>query len=288
MSKKIETWKALLETIGEPPTIDLYYEEQGGGEECLLFIHGFGQNLYTWRHIIPSLRSNYRIISVDLKGFGKSPKPNDGCYTVYEQVRLLIRMIMKLNLKKVTLIGHSFGGGVSLITALYLSLYDKGRLVRLVLMDNPAYEQKLPPFVYMLRIPFLSDIGSAIIPTDIQIRSVLRFSYLDESVITDDAVAAYAAPLNEPGGRQALIHTARQMIPSDLGNLSAMYNKINVPVQLIWGAEDEIIPLEIGLRLKKALPNGRISILPGCGHVPQEEKPDETLRYITGFLSGKN
>jgi len=287
MPKKIETWQQLLEFAEEPSSIELYYEEQGSGEETLLFIHGFGQNLYTWRHIVPSLSKNYRIILVDLKGFGRSPKPKDGRYTVYEQVKLVLDLIKNLDLTRLTLIGHSFGGGVSLITALYLTLFDKGRLEKLVLIDNPAFEQELPPFVYILRVPFISDLGAALIPAEMQIRSVLKLSYLHESTITDDAVVAYVRPLDEPGGKQALIDTARQMVPADLNELSKRYNKIDVPALIIWGAEDEVIPVEIGMRLAKALANARIKVFQECGHVPQEELPEEMLQVIENFLDDK-
>ncbi|MDH3973506.1 MAG: alpha/beta hydrolase [Deltaproteobacteria bacterium] len=286
--QKIETWKELLERIEEPSTIDLYYEEEGSGEETLLLIHGFGQSLYTWRHLMPPLSKKYRLILVDLKGFGKSPKPKDGRYTLYEQVKLVLHLIKKLDLSRLTLMGHSFGGGVALITALYLTLFDKGRVERTVLIDNPAYEQKLPPFVSILKVPVISDLGMALIPAKIQIRSLLKLSYLHESTITNDAVAAYAKPLYTPGGRQALINTARQMVPSDLSGLSKRYEKIDLPVQLIWGAKDAIIPVGIGLKLEKALPHGWIKVFPDCGHVPQEEKPEETFELIEAFLSSKH
>jgi pimeloyl-ACP methyl ester carboxylesterase len=63
-----------------------------------------------------------------------------------------------------------------------------------------------------------------------------------------------------------------------------MYNKIDVPALIIWGAEDEVIPVGIGLRLEKALPQARMKVFPECGHVPQEEKPEDTLKLLKDFL----
>ena len=84
----------------------------------LLLIHGFGASTYTWRHIAPELARTHRVIAVDLKGFGQSDKPFDSRYSVFDQAELLAELIEEKDLHNLTLVGHSFGGGIALMLAL--------------------------------------------------------------------------------------------------------------------------------------------------------------------------
>lgn len=281
----MHAWNDFLKLTDELSDVNLYHEEYGSGEETLLFVHGFGLNLYAWRHLVRPLSEQFKVILLDLKGFGRSPKPEDKHYSVYLQAALLVQFIKRHDLKKLTIVGHSYGGGISLITSLYFMSQDRDRLKRLILFDSVAYDQDLPAFVHILRMPLVGKLGSSLVPARIQVLSMMKEAYLDESQITKEAVVAYAKPLDEPGGRHAIIETARQMIPADLDKLSKRYGEINIPVLIIWGSEDTIIPLQFGEYLNNDLPDSRLEIIENCGHVPQEEKPEETLRLIKDFLS---
>ncbi len=106
---------------------DLHYQAFGEGEP-ILFIHGLGMTSFTWRHITEPLARGHRVIVVDLKGFGNSPKPRDDQYSIYDQARLICGFILHHDLKKLTLVGNSLGGGVALATTLYLSAHAPERL----------------------------------------------------------------------------------------------------------------------------------------------------------------
>lgn len=107
----------------------------------------------------------------------------------------------------------------------------------------------------------------------------------DPRKISFDTVRAYALPLYELGGRHALLQTARSIIPPNLSTLIARYPTIHQPTLLIWCAEDSVVPLWVGRRLSRALPNARLSVLRGCGHVPQEELPATTRSLIGAFVN---
>ncbi|MBE9504394.1 MAG: alpha/beta hydrolase [Proteobacteria bacterium] len=280
----MHTWNDFLKLTDELSDINLYHEEYGSGEETLIFIHGFGVSLYTWRRLVRPLSEQFKVILIDLKGFGKSPKPEDKHYSVYLQASLLVQFIKRQDIKKMTIVGHSYGGGISLIASLYFMNRDRERLKRLILLDSVAYEQVLPPFVHILRIPLVGR-ASVLIPARVQVLSMMKEAYLDEKQITKEAVSAYSKPLDEPGGRHAIIETARQMIPADLDKLSRRYGEIDIPVLIVWGLEDSIIPLQFGERLNNDLPDSRLEIIKNCGHAPQEEKPKETIRIFIDFLN---
>ncbi|MBM4273607.1 MAG: alpha/beta hydrolase [Deltaproteobacteria bacterium] len=263
----------------------LYCEVQGAGPPIIL-LHGFGGNTYTWRCLAPALSSRYRLLLFDLKGFGASPKPRDGRYSLLDQAELIYQFILKNDLRQVILAGHSMGGGVALQTALKLRETRPGWLSRLILIDSVSYPQKLPGFVAVLRKPILSSLTLYLVPDTLKVRKILELAYFDETKITDADVAAYAAPLAEDGAKYALRQTARQILPEDMEELVSQYPRIEVPTLIIWGRQDEIIPVEHGQRLHRDLKNSRLVIIEECGHNPHEEKPGEVIAAVKDFLEG--
>ncbi len=135
-------------------SVKLYYEDAGSGPPLLL-IHGFGASTYTWRHVAPALAETHRVIAVDLKGFGQSDKPFDDRYSVFDQAELLAQLIEEKDLRDLTLVGHSFGGGIALLLALEVDQRLKGRIARLVLLDSIAYPQNIPVFFRLLDMPLV-------------------------------------------------------------------------------------------------------------------------------------
>ena len=272
--------------MGPPDApVRLFYEEKGQGSPVLL-IHGFGASTYTWRHIGPELARNHRVIAVDLKGFGQSDKPFDEHYSVFDQADLLAQLIVDLNLRDLTVVGHSFGGGVALVLALDDDQRIKGRITKLVLLDTIAYPQDIPVFFRMLDMPLFSHLGVRMVPPALQTRIALRIAYLDNSKIDDEEVETYAAPLRTAAGKHAIIHSARQIMPEGLAEISERYKSIELPTLIAWCDHDRIVPLDVGLKLRRTLPNASLRIVEGCGHMPQEEQPEATLGLIQGFLGG--
>ena len=282
--KHLSTCGEFLSGRCDDSDINLYYEEYGAGDP-ILFIHGFGMSSFTWRNITESLARSYRVILVDLKGFGNSPKPRDDRYSIYDQACLICRFISDHDLNNLTLVGTSLGGGVALATTLYLSACAPERQARLILIDTIAYQQKVPLFVQVLAMPVVGPLVVAMVPNRLQVRTIMNLAYFDDEAVTQEAVERYAAVLNEPRARKALVQTARQIIPSDLDVLTARYSEIRHPTLLLWGEEDAIVPLDIGRRLHDAIPNSQLVILSDTGHVPQEERPQATLGEIEAFMS---
>lgn len=283
-SKHLSTYSEFLGGPCDGASIDLYYEEYGAGDP-IVFVHGLGMSSFTWRDLIEPLTRKHRVILVDLKGFGYSPKPDDDRYSIYDQARLICRFILDHDLKNLTLVGNSLGGGVALATTLYLSAHAPERLARLILVDTIAYQQEMPLFVKLLARPMLGPLVVATVPNVLQVRTIMQLAYFDDEAVPDEAVERYAAVLNDAAARQALVRTARQIIPPDLDSLTTRYPEIGYPTLILWGEQDAIVPLEIGRRLHEAIPNARLVILPDTGHIPQEEQPEATLAEIEAFMS---
>jgi pimeloyl-ACP methyl ester carboxylesterase len=272
--------------LGPPDApVNLYYQEQGKGPPVLL-LHGFGASTFTWRHVAPELAQTHRVIAVDLKGFGRSDKPFDERYSVLDQAELLAQLIEDKDLRDLTIVGHSFGGGVALRLALDANDRLGSRIVRLVLLDSIAYPQQIPVFFRLLDMPLVSQVGVRMVPPSVQTRVALQIAYHDDSKIDPEQVEIYAAPLKTAAGKHAIVQSARQIVPEDIDTLPERYKTITLPTLILWCDHDRIVPLDVGLKLRRTLPNSTLRLVEGCGHMPQEEQPETTLTLLKGFIGG--
>ncbi len=269
--------------------LSLAYTDTGAGAgEPLLLVHGFGACKYTWRHVVPRFSSSHRVLTLDLKGFGDSDKPRDDAYALADQARLVARFIEDKGLKNLTLAGHSMGGGVALLT--YLTLADAGGpnpIARLVLIDSASYPQHLPSFIRVLRMPLAGRLALGLLPCRTLANWVLKLAFYDHSRITPEMAATYGDYACRAGADHALIQTARSILPENIDALTRRYEEITIPTLVLWGEEDRIVPLTVGRQLAAAIPTARLVTLPRCGHVPQEERPEETLEILADFLADR-
>lgn len=265
-----------------PPLSNLHKEVYGAGDP-ILCLHGLGANTFTWRHLIKPFSETNQLILVDFRGFGASPKPYDTHYSIEEHADGIYRMILRDDLHRLTLIGNSFGGGVALLVAIRLCEQDSGRLSRLVLIDSGGYEEFLPGYLKLAR-SFMGGLMIYLPPAKAAARFVLRASYFDPKKISKEQVNAYALPTASPGGRHAFLQTAKQCIPANISEIIPRLKNITAPTLILWGRQDKVIPLTVGELLHQAIPNSTLEVLEQCGHIPHEEKPEETIARISKFL----
>ena len=129
---------------GQPPTSVTLYKEVYGSGDPILCLHGLGASLFTWRHFIAPFSQNNKLITVDFRGCGKSPKPDDTHYSIEELADDIYNLIISENLTKLTLVGNSLGGAVALLVAVRLTEQDPTRLARLVLIDSGGDKNTYP------------------------------------------------------------------------------------------------------------------------------------------------
>ena len=260
----------------------LHYEVFGSGDP-ILAIHGLGACAYTWRNLKDRL-PDHQLILIDLKGHGASVKPRDTKYSLMDQTELVLQFIREHDLRNLTLVGNSYGGAVSLMVSIRLCKEEPERLSKLILICSGGYHQDLPWHLKIMSAPVLGWMALHLLPATLNARSVLRYSYHNKRLISWSQCKAYAAPIRLPGGRHALVQVTKQVIPENLDELIAQYPSITVPTLIVWGRNDRVIPLSIGERLSHDIPNSRLVVLEETGHVPQEEKPEETIAEILKFL----
>jgi pimeloyl-ACP methyl ester carboxylesterase len=278
----------LEQALGQPKIFDYHgvrinYYEAGQGPPVIL-VHGFGASAYSWRFLSPALAKDHRVLTIDLKGFGLSAKPEDGKYAISDQADMVAEFIRTRDLHDLVVIGHSMGGGVTLLTYFNVRQDDPARIKKLVLIDSAGYPQKLPSFIWLAKVPVLGALGENLISPRFATARVLRKCYYHKDRVTDAQIDTYAYYGSLPGAREAILATAQQIVPEDIEALTPRYKTITVPVLIIWGADDEVVPVSVAHNFKRDIPNSELVILPQCGHIPQEEEALETNRLIRQFL----
>jgi len=262
--------------------VRIHYQEKGTGTPLVL-IHGYTSSTYSWKEVFEPLSKSFRVIAVDLKGFGFSGKP-DGDYTRRAQAILVAHLLEHLKIDKAWLCGNSMGGEV----ALNVAVANPQRVAGLILIDSAGVEVpgegSLAPGYLLL--PVVGRVLVALsLTSDKLVRQGLEKSFYDQAKVTDDRVANYYRPLKTRGGQLAALRARTQWsmfpIEPDLG-------KITVPTLILWGAHDQLIPLAAGYKMNSLIKASKLVIFEDCGHLPQEEMPARTIDEMTRFIAGQN
>ncbi|MGA9287823.1 MAG: alpha/beta hydrolase [Anaerobacillus sp.] len=255
-----------------------YYRQQNSNAQTLVFIHGFLSSTFSFRKLIPLLYKEYNVLCFDLPGFGESEKSCDIHYTLHEYAALTNRLLEEMSIQKAVLVGHSMGGQIALRTC----IQHPERIEKLVLLCSSSYIKSssaalrlcsyLPFFPYCLSISMSA----------INLRKNFEHLVYDHKLLTKEVIDGYTTSFDEKGFYLALCRLIRER-EEDLS--TSTLNKINFPVLLIWGHDDSLVPLRVGKRMKKDLPDAKLIILSHTGHLIPEERPDEVTAAIRHFLS---
>jgi pimeloyl-ACP methyl ester carboxylesterase len=271
---------AELDDPGRSP-VRLFVEERGEGTPIVL-VHGLGGSTYAWRKMAPGLAASHRVIAIDLKGFGRSAKPDDSRYRLRDQALLLGRFLEAKDLSAVTLVGYSLGGSV--VLALLVGR-ESGvdRVQRVVLIDSPAFPQEWPAISELLSTPVAAELTMAVAPPELLVELAFSQSLKSPSAVTAADVSAYARPLQTEPGRRALRETLTHLMATDFAVAARAYPRISQPTLVLWCRDDPLVPLRSGQLLARSLANATLRIDDGCGHVPLEETPARLTARILEF-----
>jgi len=247
----------------------------------VVFIHGFGASIYSWRKTLPPvLAAGYRVIAFDNRGFGFSDKPparsGEGLYSNAAYARFVVALLDSLKLPSAVLVGHSMGGAI----AAEVALRYPDRVRGLVLIDAAGFGVRWPAALKVGRWPGAGGVAAALRGRWITAQT-LRSTYGDPSKVTEEDVDQYYAPVAEPGYDRALRGVLREF---RFDTLVGRMRAVAAPTLVVWGSADRWIPVRDGARLATELPRGAFIVLPGIGHAAAEENPDEVNRLLISFL----
>lgn len=254
-------------------------------------LHGFLATSQSWHGLAQRLTTR-EVWAFDLKGHGASPCPADGKYTVQDNADLVLEGICRENMRDITLVGHSFGGGVALLVAAALIKQGKGRLASLVLIDSLAFPEGLSGWAKLLRLVWplaylpVPLFASSTTLARSAVRKGLGFICRHPENITAAAVQSYAGNLTEAARASALIQTGRKLTGRHYADIKASLAMIDVPALIVWGKQDPLVPLDPTCNvLRNALKHSTLLEVDDCGHIAHEEQPVPVLEQLVKFLA---
>lgn len=256
----------------------MHYIEKGEGNQHLLLLHGFRSHSYTWNEIISPLASaGYHVWAIDLIGYGLSDKPEHANYHIDLFLQQIHDFMQEKKLNQVHLVGSSMGGGLALTIAVNYPDFIRS----LTLLSALGYPLEMPFYLsfakhfHQMWIPFLG-------PKTV--RQSLKKIVYNPDLITDERVEAYSLPYRLPGGVKASIKTLQKYDNQHLVKIRKQYSLITCPILIIWGDNDRLIPIHHYEKFLSDFPHADTLLINECGHIPQEEHPQEVLSAILPFL----
>ena len=269
-----------------------HYKEQGSGGKTFILLHGFGASVFSWREVMDDFAAQGRVIAYDRPAFGLTSRPmpddwNDGAnpYSMESNVELLRGLMDALGIQKATLVGNSAGGGVAVAFALR---YPE-RTESLVLVDpgvggggGGRFPGWLSPLMWT---PQMRHIGPLLVRSIADSgNETIRLAWSDPDKVTDAIIEGYRKPLQSNNWDRALYEFS---FAPDYADLRSQLPKLNLPVLVIVGEDDHIIPVDYMTAIAAEIPGAQLILLPGCGHVPHEECPQAFMQNVLAFLQQK-
>jgi len=247
----------------------------------VVLIHGSNASLHTWEPWVARLSPTYRIISFDLPAHGLSGPVPSRDYSQAAYVGVTEKLVDQLGLTRFAIAGNSMGGGV----AWHYAAAHPDKVAALILVDSvgqPEPGKSSPPIGFRIaRIPMLRDLLASVLPRSM-IEQSLHQSVSVQSIVTPAAVDRYWELLRYPGNRSA---TMDRFAGYKRQDDTALLARLTMPVRIVWGREDKLIPVGSAAWFASHLPNARVTILDGIGHLPMEEAPDRALAPVLPLLA---
>ena len=263
--------------IIEVDGLQVHYKETGPeGAPALLLLHGFGSSLQAWDDWSVTLEQKYRVIRLDLPGFGLTGASPANDYSEEKDLATLTHFADKLGLEKFSVMGHSMGGKM----AWSLAASQPERVQALVLMAPDGFPQAKDIGTKPYEVPAVMGLIKYVFPKYL-VRKSIEPAFSDADALNDALVNRYFDMLRAPGVRGAILNRSNQTIYSDpVPRLKA----IKAPTLLIWGEQDQMIPSTNAQSYAHVLSNSTTVIVPKLGHLLQEEQPDKGLTAVMQFL----
>lgn len=258
--------------------IDVHYRDEGTGFPVLL-VHGTSSSLHTFDGWAAELKKSYRVLRFDLPGFGLSGQMPGNIYDMRKYLDVINDFLQKMNVEKCHIAGSSLGGWF----VWEFALRFPARVSKMILIDAAG-------FINMEKLPVIYKIARMAAGRWLFLcaRNRFLFSMFLKGVygnfrnVDKNVVDRYYDLFFRKENLEAFIHLAKADPVSNIDKLS----DINAPTLIIWGDRDRWVSIGDGYRFQKYLPDARIRVYDGLGHIPMEEDPEITVRDVIDFFNG--
>jgi pimeloyl-ACP methyl ester carboxylesterase len=276
----------------ELKTTDLHghriaYYEAGSGP-ALVLLHGIGGSGRTWKRVITALALRHHVIAPDLMGHGASERLR-GDYSLGAHASTVRDLMVKLNVDRATICGHSLGGGIAMVFAYQFP----ERCERMVLVSSGGLGDEVSILLRLMSLPgsdYVIPLGTFSALTQVASRAGALLGRLGMrlSPAADEIWQAYSS-LGSADARRAFLSTVREVIDFQGQRVSAndrLYLASQIPVLIVWGTRDSIIPVAHGHAAHRQIPGSRLEVFPGVGHFPHSEEPERFVAIVDDFMRG--
>src|SRR3989304_1931939 len=255
-SQPLQVW-ARKHAPGQSITLgghQTHYIERGEGRPVIL-IHGFFYDTYMWHHNIETLATQFKVYAIDLWGFGYSPRePLDYGYSLYSQQ--LLEFMDALRIQKASLIGQSIGGGA----IVKFATSHRDRIDRAILVAPAGMPNPLPLMARIANFPLVGEVMYGL-QSDFMRKLALR------------------------GTSEAMLTMLRKrFFDTLLGDVQSLRDS-DLPTLIVWGQEDQSVPVERGQTMHAILRGSRLHIIPDAGHCPHDEQSESFNQLALAYLS---
>lgn len=246
----------------------IHYETEGPADgPAVVLVHGLGGRAEDWRDLAPFIaKAGFRVYLPDLLGYGRSEKPRNFSYAVRDEAAVVVEFMDALGLKQVDLGGWSMGGAI----AQHVAAAHPERVRRLMLFDSAGL-WVLPAWNLELFTPLSS----------------AELNQLDDLLMPDPPkVPGFVARdiLRVLNDRAWIIHRALESMLTGQDATDKLVPLLKMPVLLLWGREDKIVPLSQGETMHAMLPQSELDVLPGCGHLAPGQCAAQMAPRVIDFL----
>ena len=257
----------------------------------MLFLHGFPEFWYSWRHQIPEFAKDYKVVAIDLRGYNDSDKPADStAYSMPEFIKDVQGVITGLGYERCVLVGHDWGGAIAWSFA-----YAHPEMVeRLIVLNIPhpakfAEGLRTPQqllrsgYIFFFQLPFLPELLIQL--NDYQaLEQAFKGMAKNKNAFTAADIEAYKNAFAKPGVLTAAINYYRNVL--QLGSsLQSSWSVLEVPTLMIWGEDDIPLGKELTYGTEQYVRDFQIKYIPNCSHCVQQEQPQLVNQYMREFLT---
>lgn len=289
--------ESVLEKIGTHSYITtksgvkFHIVRQGVKGPLLLFVHGFPEFWYCWRHQMAEFSKEYQCVAIDLRGYGQSDKPvGKSNYELSILVNDIKEIVEELGFEQFTLVAHDWGG---IIAWRFAGMYPN-MLKRLVVINGPHASIFLPSirripqvfhsaYIYFFQLPFLPEIQLSV--RDHKAIELLfrgaKSGLRNRHNITEFDIACYKHNLSRPGVKTCALNYYRALLDTDPDE----YKYVHVPTLVVWGDDDMFLPLSQLSGLDELVSGLKIEIIKGCGHWTPHDFPQRLNAIMKEYFA---
>jgi pimeloyl-ACP methyl ester carboxylesterase len=288
--------------VSQPPEIDgvshhwvdargirFHYAEAGTGDEVVLCLHGWPQHWYEWRHLMPALADRYRVIALDLRGYGWSDAPPSG-YEKEEMADDVLAVLDALGIERVKLVGHDWGAWIGFLLALKAPERFE-RYLALNILPPWTTMRQMAPHLWRFWYQWLilsPGIGLRLHTSGKFVPKVLAGASVRREVWDDATLHAFSDQFTEPARANAAVQTYRVFNLHEVGEIAkGRYAKarLEVPTKLLFGKGDQALKYTLLDGYEKHADDMQLELVDGCGHFIADEMPDLVAEKAREFFA---